>query len=108
MSKANSGKITTSLKKAKAMLPSERLGVPPTCPDVDLKIAATDGDAQYTAKAIRDAMSPQAVALMIAHLQGATCKDKQAVKGVEWFVEVLTNTVGGPDAVSSLFDEIGV
>ncbi len=57
---------------------------------------------------IRDAMSPQAVALMIAHLQGATCKDKQAVKGVEWFVEVLTNTVGGPDGVSSLFDEIGV
>ena len=57
---------------------------------------------------IRDAMSPKAVALMIAYLQGATCNDKQAVKGVEWFVGVLTNTVGGPAAVSSLFDEIGV
>ena len=53
-------------------------------------------------------MSPKAVALMIAYLQGATCNDKQAVKGVEWFVGVLTNTVGGPAAVSSLFDEIGV
>ena len=57
---------------------------------------------------IRDAMSPQAVALMIAHLQGAHCKDKQATRDVEWFVGVLTNTVGGPAAVSSLFDEIGV
>jgi hypothetical protein len=58
--------------------------------------------------AIRDAMSPQAVALMIAYLQGATCKDKQAVNGIKWFVGVLTNTVGGPGAVSSLFEEIGV
>jgi hypothetical protein len=93
MSKANSGKITTSLKKAKAAA----------------EMNATNGkQAAEMEGAIRDAMSPQAVALMIAYLQGATCKDKQATRGVEWFVEVLTNTVGGPDGVSSLFDEIGV
>lgn len=57
---------------------------------------------------IRDAMSPQGVALMIAHLQGATCKDRSATKQVEWMVEVLTNTVGGPAAVNSLYEEIGV
>lgn len=66
-------------------------------------------DEEKIQTAIREAMSPQAVALAIAHLQAATCsKNKQAVKEVAWLVEVLTNTAGGPDAVNALYEEIGV
>lgn len=57
---------------------------------------------------LRDNMSPQAVALMIAHLQTCDTHKGPAAKEVAWFVEVLTETVGGVDAVNDLFEEVGV
>ena len=56
---------------------------------------------------IQDAMSPQAVALMIAHLQ--TCDGNSAAhREVAWFRDQLTEIVGGPDALNNLFEEVGV
>lgn len=56
---------------------------------------------------IRDTMTPQAVALMIAHLQ--TCNgNSQAHREVAWFREQLVEIVGGPAAVDALFEEVGV
>jgi hypothetical protein len=54
-----------------------------------------------------DAMSPQAVALIIAHLQPVD-GNGTAQQEVAWFRELLVETVGGPDAASDLFDEVGV
>ena len=57
--------------------------------------------------AIQEAMSPQAVALMIAHLQ--CCDGNSAAHGeVDWFRKQLVEMVGGADAVNVLFDEVGV
>ena len=56
---------------------------------------------------IKDAMSPQAVALMIAHLQTVD-GNRGASAEVAWFREILVEAVGGPDAASALFDEVGV
>lgn len=56
---------------------------------------------------IQDAMSPQAVALMIAHLQ--TCDGNSAAhREVAWFRKQLVKVAGGPEAVNALFDEVGV
>lgn len=60
---------------------------------------------------IRDEMSPQAVALAIAYLSGASgaqCKETTAVCEVHSFVRRLTALVGGPEALSDLYEEIGV
>ena len=60
-------------------------------------------------QAIRWAMSPQAVALTIAHIQSASCtKDEHATLEVAWLVRVLTELVGGAEAVNALYNEIGV
>ena len=56
---------------------------------------------------IKDAMSPQAVALMIAHLQ-ACDGNSDAHCEVAWFRKQLVEAVGGPDAASALFAEVGV
>jgi len=69
---------------------------------------ATNSKTAALSDMICDAMSPQGIALMIAELQGATCKDEMATAEVQWMVDVLMNTVGGPGAVSSLYEEIGV
>ena len=69
---------------------------------------ATNGKTAALSDMILDAMSPQGVALMIAYLQGATCKDETATVEVQWMVDVLMNTVGDHDALNSLYEEIGV
>ena len=56
---------------------------------------------------IRDAMSPQAVALMVAHLQSVGGPTNANLE-VAWFRDALVDLVGGPDAVNVLFEEVGV
>ena len=58
--------------------------------------------------AICETMSPEAVALMIANLQGVTCANSDANIMVEWFVARLIEVVGGPEAMDNLYEEIGV
>jgi len=65
-------------------------------------------DAAKVTEALKEAMSPQGVALAVAYLQGATCKHYSAASEVGWLVKVLTEAVGGPDAINALYEEIGV
>ncbi len=65
-------------------------------------------DAAKVTEAIKEAMSPQGVALAVAYLQAATCKNHWAGTEVAWLVKVLTEAVGGPDAINALYEEIGV
>lgn len=51
---------------------------------------------------VRESLSPDAVALIIAHLQGVENRE------VKWVVDALTEAVGGVDAANKLFDEVGV
>ena len=56
---------------------------------------------------IRDCMSPQGLAMMIAHLQ---CVDGSTPAATEaaWFRDELVKLVGGADALNALFEEVGV
>ena len=64
--------------------------------------------------AIKDNLSPAAVATIIAYLQPAQVKDKgdgmgQAVnREVRWFSEKLVEAVGGNSALAQLMDEVGL
>jgi hypothetical protein len=62
----------------------------------------------YTMQAeLKETFSPQAVALIIAHLQ---CCDGNATahREVAWFRNQLVALVGGAEAASELFEEVGV
>ncbi len=56
---------------------------------------------------IRNSMSPQAVALIVAHLH-AVIGISAAAKEAQWFTAQLVELVGGPDELNELFEEVGV
>jgi hypothetical protein len=58
---------------------------------------------------MRENFSPEAIALMIANLQGARSSNCPGADGeVRWFVEQMTELAGGVECVNRLFDELGV
>ena len=56
---------------------------------------------------MRENMTPQAVALIVAHLQ-TVGGDSEAAQQVEWFRSELVDILDGPDALDELFEEVGV
>ncbi len=58
---------------------------------------------------LKDNLSPQAMAVMSAHLQSVSDKyEPNAVKEVFWFSRMLDTAVGGVPAMNGLYDEVGV
>ena len=63
--------------------------------------------------AIQDALSPEAVTLIVAHLagmgfgtRGAECREPMLQ--VQWFVDLLTETLGGVAEYNRMIDELGI
>ena len=63
---------------------------------------------QVMVDAIKDNISPAAVAVAIAYLQPVKVKDKTVQREVEWFSEKLVEAVGGNAALNQLMDEVGL
>ena len=63
---------------------------------------------QVMVDAIKDNLSPQAVAAIIAYLQPAKTKDAKINREIEWFSEKLVEAVGGNAALNQLMDEVGL
>ena len=57
---------------------------------------------------LSDALSPQAVAAIVAYLQPAKTKDKAVNHELRWFAERLTELVGGPEMQGRLAQEVGL
>ncbi len=58
-------------------------------------------------QAIQEAISPQAVAVIVAHLQ-AVRAESDAADQARWFCKQLVELVGGAKELNALFDEVGV
>ena len=58
--------------------------------------------------ALRDNLSPQAVAAIAAYLQPARTANDDVNTQIRWFSDVLVETVGGHDAMNDLCDEVGL
>jgi len=58
--------------------------------------------------ALRDNLSPQAIATIIAYLQPAHVNDANVQRQVQWFSELLIQTLGGPEQFNRLADEVGL
>jgi len=58
--------------------------------------------------AIRDTLSPQAVAVIAAFLQPARTANNDVDKQIRWFADTLVKAVGGQDTMNGLYDEVGL
>ena len=59
-------------------------------------------------EAIRDALSPEAVALAASELLLARCDDEDVDMEVRWFAEQLIELLGGQEAWSQTCKSIGL
>ena len=58
--------------------------------------------------ALRENLSPHAVAAIAAYLQPVGTTDPQVDRQVRWFAEMLTRAVGGDDELNRLCEEVGL
>ena len=65
-------------------------------------------DEQDLFDALKDNLSPQAVAAIVAYLQPAKTKDDAVNRQLRWFAERLTELVGGPEQQGRLAEEVGL
>ena len=58
--------------------------------------------------ALRENLSPHAVAAIAAYLQPVRTTDPQVDRQVRWFAELLAKAVGGEDELNRLCEEVGL
>lgn len=58
--------------------------------------------------AIREQLSPHAVASIVAHLQGARTNNQDVDQQVHWFTEELCKLLGGYEHQARLAEELGL
>lgn len=58
--------------------------------------------------ALRDNLSPEAVAAIASWLQPASTNDQNVDREIRWFAEQLAQTLGGWDQQSCLAEELGL
>ena len=58
--------------------------------------------------ALRENLSPHAVAVIASYLQATSTNNPQVDREVQWFVEQLVRAVGGWDRQNSLAEEVGL
>jgi len=64
--------------------------------------------AEILIDAIKDNISPEAVAVIAAYLQPVHCGDERVDRQVQWFAEQLVEALGGDDAFNRMCDELGL
>jgi hypothetical protein len=57
---------------------------------------------------LSDALSPEAVAAIVAYLQPAKTKNTAVNRELRWFTERLIELVGGPEQQGRLAEEVGL
>jgi len=60
------------------------------------------------ADAVRDNLSPKAVATIVSYLRTVRTDDADVDDEVRWFAEQLTEMLGGGEAQNRLAEEVGL
>lgn len=63
---------------------------------------------EILADALRENLSPHAVAAITAYIQPVRTMDPELVCQLRWFADLLTEVVGGEDELNRLCEEIGL
>jgi hypothetical protein len=67
-----------------------------------------ENDEQELFDAMREQLSPEAIASIIAHVQGAATNNPDVDRQVSWFRDRLTELLGGSEHHARLMDELGL
>ncbi|MFO8012584.1 MAG: hypothetical protein R6X20_04670, partial [Phycisphaerae bacterium] len=65
-------------------------------------------DEQDLFDALKDNLSPQAVAAIVAYLQPARTSNPEVDRQLRWLADRLTGLVGGPEQLGRLCDGLGL
>jgi cytochrome c1 len=65
-------------------------------------------DEQVLFDALKDNLSPQAVAAIVAYLQPANTSNPEVNRQLRWLADRLTDIVGGPEQLDRLTDGLGL
>ena len=57
---------------------------------------------------IREQLSPEAVASIVSHLQGANTNNPDVDRQVRWFTDELVKLLGGYEHHARLMEELGL
>jgi len=79
-----------------------------TVPGRHESVAYSGDVAEVLRDVLRDSLSPHAVAAIAAYLQPVRTMDTEVVRQVTWFAELLTEVVGGDEAMNRLCEEVGL
>jgi len=72
------------------------------------KVTVPENDEGGIFAAIREELSPQAVAAIVAYLQPAATKDRAVNQELAWFSRELAGIVGGYEEQGRLAEEVGL
>ena len=95
-------KKTNAIKTYEAKMPDGRT-VRCTVPESDNREWP-----ELLAEAIRETLSPEAVAAIVAYLQPAKTNDESVNRELGWFALELVDLLGGYDEQSQLAEELGL
>lgn len=73
-----------------------------------VRVTVPENDESELFDAIREQLSPHAVASIIAHIQGAATNNVQVDQQVYWFSQKLTELLGGHEQFNRLAEELGL
>ena len=73
-----------------------------------IRVTVPENDESELFDAVRGQLSPEAVASIVSHLQGARTNNQDVDRQVRWFADELTKLVGGYEHQARLAEELGL
>jgi hypothetical protein len=73
-----------------------------------VRVTVPENDESELFEAVREQLSPEAMASMVAHLQGARTNNQDVDRQVHWFTEELCKLLGGYEQQARLAEELGL
>ena len=79
-----------------------------TVPERHESVAYSGDAVEVLRDALRDNLSPHAIAAIAAYIQPVRTMDPRLVRQVRWFADLLIEMVGGGDEHNRLCEEVGL
>ncbi len=73
-----------------------------------VRVTVPENDQGELFDAIREQLSPHAVASIVSHLQGARTNNQDVDRQVHWFTQELCKLLGGYEQQAQLAEELGL
>ena len=73
-----------------------------------IRVTVPENDESDLFDAIREQLSPEAVASIAAHLGGASTNNQDVYRQVRWFAGELVKLLGGNEHYTRLMEELGL